>query len=115
MMRYSDVRHHPRRKPKGGTTHVRDHERQIPDVPGKPEIPKSELDDTWEYGYDHTTAEGQRRLMYQSRGLDITEKPDMPKYYQAGEYGSDPIFDEAGNPTGKVRMIPTSRIVEVTL
>lgn len=65
------------------------------------------------YGYDYTTGEGQKRLMYESAGIDITRRPGNPDWYLPEEYGHDPIFDAAGNPTGKVRMVPTGRIVNL--
>ena len=63
--------------------------------------------------YDTTTGEGQKRLMYDSRGIDITQKPKNPAYYKEGERGHDPILDAQGNPTGKIRMVPTGRVIEV--
>jgi len=66
------------------------------------------------YGYDHTTGEGQKRLMYESIGFDITKKQETPSYYEDGETGSDPILDDNGNPTGKIKMYPTGRIVDRT-
>lgn len=68
---------------------------------------------TTRYGYDYTTGEGQKRLMYDSVGIDITQKSNQPAYYQEGEYGHDPILDEKGEPTGKIRMVPTGRIVDL--
>lgn len=32
---------------------------------------------------------------------------------RAGDYGSDPILDEAGNPTGLVKLIPSGRVVTI--
>lgn len=66
----------------------------------------------WKYGYDHTTGEGQKRLMYESRPFK-SEPPAPLVEYKDGEYGHDPVLDEDGNPTGFVRMVPTGRIVEV--
>ena len=65
------------------------------------------------YGYDHTTGEGQKRLMYGSIGIDLTESVERPQYYEDGEYGSNPILDDNGEPTGRVRMVPTGRIVDL--
>jgi len=65
------------------------------------------------YGYDHTTGEGQKRLMYESIGIDITSPRALPAHYEEGEYGSDPILDENGEPTGKIRMVPTGRVVDL--
>jgi len=65
------------------------------------------------YGYDYTTGEGQKRLMYESRGLDISRRPKNPPWYRAEEYGHDPILTSDGEPTGKVRMVPTGRIVDL--
>lgn len=63
--------------------------------------------------YDFTTGEGQKRMMYASRGIDITQPPPRPSHYEEGEYGSDPILDERGEPTGKIRMVPTGRVVDL--
>jgi hypothetical protein len=63
--------------------------------------------------YDTSTGEGQKRLMYESRGIDITQKPKVPAYYKEGERGHDPILDAQGNPTGKIRMVPTGRVIDV--
>lgn len=38
----------------------------------------------------------------------------MEDYFEEGETGHDPIFDDEGNPTGQVRMYPTGRIVTIT-
>jgi hypothetical protein len=55
------------------------------------------------YSYDHTTGEGQRRLMYESAGLPyISSRIDRSK---SGDYGADPI----GN--GMFRMVPSGDIV----
>lgn len=57
------------------------------------------------YDFDHTTAEGQKRLMYMSIGYDIKTKIiDVSK---PGDYGCDPI----GN--GKFRMVPSGDIVDL--
>lgn len=56
------------------------------------------------YSYDHTTGEGQIRLMYESAGLPYipSSRIDVSK---PGDYGADPI----GN--GMFRMIPSGDIV----
>jgi hypothetical protein len=60
----------------------------------------------FKYGFDHTTGDGQKRLMALSVGLDpetyITKPIDI---HRAGDYGSDPI----GN--GMFRMIPSGDFV----
>lgn len=66
------------------------------------------------YGYDYTTGEGQKRLLYESAGVDITRRPGKPDWYQPGEYGHDPILDEDGEPSGLVVMVPTGRVVDLT-
>ena len=63
--------------------------------------------------YDITTGEGQKRLMYESIGINITRKTERPSHYEPGETGSDTILDKDGNPTGKIRMFPTGRIVDL--
>jgi hypothetical protein len=65
------------------------------------------------YGYDYTSGEGQKRLMYDSMGVDITQKHKNPDYYEDGDYGSDPILDEDGNPTGKIRLVPSGKVVDL--
>ena len=58
------------------------------------------------YGYDHTTGEGQKRLMYESIGIKY-EPPKQIRPWQPGDpdYGSDPIGD------GTFRMAPSGDIV----
>ena len=65
------------------------------------------------YDYDVSTGEGQKRLMYDSMGIDITKKPKTPDYYEPGDYGHDPILDEEGNPTGKIRLVPSGKVVDL--
>jgi len=65
------------------------------------------------HGYDITTGDGQKRLMYESVGIDIAKKWSAPDHYENGEYGSDPILDDYGNPTGKIKMVPTGRVVDL--
>lgn len=57
------------------------------------------------YGYDHTTGEGQKRLMYESAGHLINLNYINTIY--DGDYGSDPL----GN--GKFKMIPSGDIVDL--
>lgn len=66
------------------------------------------------HGYDHTTGEGQKRMMYESRPFKSSPIPTLT-YYQEGEYGSDPILDSEGNPTGLIRMVPTGRVVDLSV
>lgn len=53
--------------------------------------------------FDMTTAEGQKRLMYESRGLPYT--PQVIDTTVPGDYGADPIGD------GTFRMVPSGDIV----
>ena len=58
------------------------------------------------YSYDHTTGEGQRRLMYESAGLPyISSRIDTSK---SGDYGADPIG------SGMFRMVPSGDIVSAS-
>lgn len=64
--------------------------------------------------YDVSTGEGQKRLMYDTSPKFSDHslwKPAIKK--EPGEYGHDPILDDHGNPTGRVRMVPSGRIVDV--
>ena len=58
------------------------------------------------YPFDHTTADGQKRLMAYSMGLDteiyITKPIDV---MAPGDYGCDPIGD------GTFKMVPSGDIV----
>ncbi len=60
----------------------------------------------FKYGFDHTTGDGQKRLMALSVGMDpetyITKPRDVSR---PGDYGSDPL----GN--GMFRMVPSGDIV----
>lgn len=57
------------------------------------------------YDFDHTTGEGQIKLMYLSVGIDISEfKKPLPAY-DGEDYGADPIGD------GTFKMIPSGDIV----
>jgi len=60
----------------------------------------------FKHGFDHTTADGQKRLMALSVGLDpetyITKPIDVSR---PGDYGCDPL----GN--GQFRMVPSGDIV----
>ena len=60
------------------------------------------------YGFDHTTGDGQKRLMAISKGVDseyyIGPKP-LPKSTM-DDYGCDPIGD------GMFRMVPSGDIVD---
>ena len=59
------------------------------------------------YGFDHTTADGQKRLMAHSMGLDteiyITNPIDV---LAPGDYGCDPVGD------GTFKMVPSGDIVD---
>ena len=59
----------------------------------------------WPHGFDHTTGDGQKRLMYESIGINVNlGTVDVCK---AGDYGCDPI----GN--GKFKMVPSGDIVNI--
>ena len=56
-------------------------------------------------------------------GYDFSSGPDgtvihrnhspRPAHYEGNEYGSDPVLDADGEPTGWIRMVPTGRLVRV--
>lgn len=56
------------------------------------------------YGFDYTTGEGQKRLMYLSRGIEINTT--LPQY-PGEDTGADPL----GN--GMFKMYPTGDIVNL--
>ena len=62
----------------------------------------------WKHGFDHTTANGQRRMMAISMGLDsetyITKTSDINT---PGDYGCDPLEDDM------FKMIPSGDIVNL--
>ena len=59
----------------------------------------------YKYGYDHTTGEGQKRLMYESAGLPyISGTIDINK---PDDYGADPLGD------GTFKMVPSGDIVNL--
>jgi len=55
------------------------------------------------YDFDHTTGEGQKRLMYLSRGIDYQTQTLPP--FDGEDYGADPIGD------GTFRMVPSGEVV----
>jgi len=60
------------------------------------------------YGFDHTTAEGQRMLMAQARGLD----PELARTRfvdttTPGDHGADPLGD------GTFHMVPSGDVVDL--
>lgn len=55
---------------------------------------------------DHSTAEGQKRLMAESVGMDSEHWVGRPIARRSGDYGADPIGD------GKFRMVPSGDIVD---
>lgn len=60
------------------------------------------------YGFDYTTASGQKRLMYKSTGRDID--PDAKiDVHAPGDYGADPIGEPG--PNMKFKMVPSGEIV----
>jgi hypothetical protein len=60
------------------------------------------------YGYDYTTGEGQKRLMYESAGIHY-EPPKSILPWEPGDpdYGADPLGD------GTHRMVPSGDIVSL--
>ena len=60
------------------------------------------------YDFDHSTVDGQKRLMAQSMGLDtetyITQTIDL---MAPGDYGCDPVGD------GTFKMVPSGDIVSL--
>ena len=60
------------------------------------------------YPFDHSTADGQKRLMAISRGLDSEAYISKPiNLNTSGDYGADPL----GN--GKFRMVPSNDVVDL--
>jgi hypothetical protein len=60
------------------------------------------------YDFDHTTADGQKRLMAISMGLDsetYIRKP-LASFVAGQDYGADPLGD------GKFKMVPSGDIVD---
>jgi hypothetical protein len=55
------------------------------------------------HGYDHTTGEGQKRMMYESVGLPYFFAAPVRK--PGEDYGSDPMGD------GTYRMVPSGDVV----
>lgn len=58
------------------------------------------------YGFDHTTGDGQKRLMAVSVGMDSETYVMKPLRITEGDYGADPL----GN--GMFRMVPSGDIVD---
>lgn len=62
----------------------------------------------FKYGFDHSTADGQKRLMAYSVGMDTETYIGKPiDLTRKGDYGSDPI----GN--GMFRMVPSGDVVNM--
>lgn len=59
-----------------------------------------------QYEFDHTTGDGQKRLMAASTGLDSETYITKPIKYAGGDYGADPIKNN------KFRMVPSGDIVD---
>lgn len=59
------------------------------------------------YDFDHTTGNGQKRLMAISKGLDSEVYISKPLKFGPGDYGSDPLGD------GTFRMVPSGDIVDL--
>ena len=54
--------------------------------------------------YDTSSAEGQKRLMYESVGMEYI--PNKIDFKKTGDYGADPVGD------GTFRMVPSGDIVD---
>ena len=59
-------------------------------------------------GFDHTTADGQKRLMAISVGMNSETYISKPIIFKPGDYGCNPI----GN--GTFEMVPSRDIVDYT-
>ena len=57
---------------------------------------------------DTLTVFGQTFDMQEGRPIRRVQYIDTSK---PGDYGWDPVLDEAGQPTGSVKMVPSGRIV----
>jgi hypothetical protein len=63
----------------------------------------------FKYGFDHTTADGQKRLMAISVGMNSETYISQTVQRESGQdYGADPL----GN--GTFRMVPSGDIVDFT-
>ena len=71
-------------------------------------VKKKQSKNPYPYGFDHTTGDGQKRLMAISMGQDSERWiSGKPIYNVPGEdYGADPL----GN--GKFKMVPSGDIVD---
>ena len=62
----------------------------------------------FKYGFDHTTGDGQKRLMAVSVGMDSETYIGKPiDLNRPGDYGCDPIGD------GTFKMVPSGDIVSL--
>jgi hypothetical protein len=59
----------------------------------------------YKYGFDHTTSDGQKRLMAISAGLDSEAYIRKPIVHKLGDTGADPIGD------GTFKMYPSGDVV----
>jgi hypothetical protein len=60
------------------------------------------------YNFDHTTADGQKRLMAISMGIDSEAYISKPiDTLRKGDYGADPLGG------GKYRMVPSGDVVNL--
>jgi hypothetical protein len=59
----------------------------------------------FKYGFDHTTANGQKRLMAISVGLDRETYIAKPVLDSGRDYGANPLGD------GTFRMVPSGDVV----
>uniref|UniRef100_A0A6M3KW15 Uncharacterized protein n=1 Tax=viral metagenome TaxID=1070528 RepID=A0A6M3KW15_9ZZZZ len=62
----------------------------------------------FKYGFDHTTGDGQKRLMAISVGMDSETYVNKPIDLTApGDYGCDPVGD------GTFKMVPSGDIISL--
>ncbi len=69
-------------------------------------VKKKQSKNPYPYGFDHTTGNGQKRLMAISMGRDSELWIEKPMIDMGGDYGADPL----GN--GKFKMVPSGDIVD---
>lgn len=69
-------------------------------------VKKKQSKNPYPYGFDHTTGNGQKRLMAISMGYDSERWIVKPIIDMGGDYGADPL----GN--GKFKMVPSGDIVD---
>ena len=69
-------------------------------------VKKKQSKNPYPYGFDHTTGDGQKRLMAISVGQDSERYINKPIFDLGGDYGADPLGD------GKFKMVPSGDIVD---